>query len=44
MGAFKWVQDLRWSDFFGGIYLMLFNIQRRLTKIEVLNGIKREGK
>jgi hypothetical protein len=22
------------------IYLMLFNIQRRLTKIEVLNGIK----
>lgn len=23
------------------IYLMLFNIQRRLTKIEVLNGIKK---
>jgi len=24
------------------IYLMLFNIQRRLTKIEVLNGLKKK--
>lgn len=23
------------------IYIMLFNIQRRLTKIEVLNGMKK---